>query len=303
MPDSDAEADLVEEEILGRARAALEEAEGVDHTRISIEERGEGVALVGAVSTPEESSLASLLAEHHAAEVVNELRVDPNLREGTTPPTDAEQAVPAENEVLIGSTDMLAGPDAGIETDMSRALEENVPWEPPDEPHLAPTEAEYGSALSEGSAAGVDQDDPDPATVGRADFAAADLTQEDLSLPPERVPSLDPEGVAPPPGAEPDPLGADSFGSSPPEDLEPYPLQIPDTPQGVGATGEGTAGGGGTSGVPATETGATGADTAAADPVRSTGGTMTDSGTERGPQAREDEPLREDFAQRDQETR
>jgi hypothetical protein len=38
-----------------------------------------------------------------------------------------------------------------------------------------------------------------------------------------------------------------------------------------------------------------GADAADADPVRSTGGAMTEAGTERGPQAREDEAVREDF--------
>ena len=37
----------------------------------------------------------------------------------------------------------------------------------------------------------------------------------------------------------------------------------------------------------------TGADVSDADPVRSTGGTMTDAGTGRGPQAREDEAVRE----------
>ncbi len=290
---------MVDDEILEYVRAALEEADGVDHRRISVERRDDAVVLSGAVSTAEESSLASLLAENHAASVVNELLVDANLREGTVDPVDREMAVPAENEVLIGSPDMLAGPDAAIETDISRALEENVPWEPPDEPHLAPTAAEYGSAMSEGSPEGTEDEDPDPATVSRADFAAADLTQEDLLLPPERVPSLDPEGVVAPPLAEPDPIGVDSFGNSPPEELEPMAVQEPDTPQGPGATGEGTAGGGSISGTPATETGARGLDTAAADPVRSTGGSMTDAGTERGPQAREDESLREEFAQRD----
>lgn len=286
---------MADQEIVDLVRVALDEAEGVDPARIEVVARGDAVVLSGAVSTAEESSVAALLAERHAAEVVNELLVDPNLREGAAPPTDREEAVPAENEVLIGATDMLAGPDAAIETDMSRALEENVPWDPPDEPHLAPTGAEAGHAMSEGSPVAADAD---AATVDRSGYAAADLSREDLRLPPERVPSLDPEGVAAPPLAEPDPVGVDSFGA-PPEDLEPYPPQEPDTPQGPGATGEGTAGGGSVSGTPATETGAKGADTQAADPVRSTGGTMTDSGTERGPQAREDEPLREDFAQRD----
>lgn len=62
---------------------------------------------------------------------------------------------------------------------------------------------------------------------------------------------------------------------------------------------EAAAAGGPVSGVPATETGSLGGDTAAADPARSTGGTMTDAGTDRGPQSREDPPLREDFPDRD----
>lgn len=294
---------MADQEIVDLVRAALDDADGVDASRIAVETRGDAVVLAGAVSTAEESSVASLLAENHAAEVVNELLVDANLREGVAEPIATEEAAPAGNEVLVGSTDMLAGPDAEVESDLGRALEENVPWDPPDEPHLAPTTAESGSAMSEGSPAGVDEEAPDPGTVDRSDYAAADLSHADLQLPRERVPSLDPEGVAPDPVAAPDPLGVDSLGAASPEEPDPFPPRVPGTEPGPGATGDGTAGGGSISGVPATETGSKGSDTRGADPVRSTGGSMTDSGTERGPQAREDEPLREDFAQRDETTR
>lgn len=293
---------MVDEEVLQQIRAALEESANVDDKRIQLEADGERVILRGSVSSAEEAGVAALVASAYHENVVNELFVDLNLREGIEEPAEVERVVPAENEVLVGEADMLAGPEAQIETDLSRVLEENIPWEPPDQPHLAPTDQEYGGEASEGGPEPIETADPDPGEVSRADYAAADLSYEDLQLPHERVPSLDPEGVELPrtPGA--DPVGVDEFGRTSPEEPEPYPEQVPGTPQGVGAVGEGTAGGGSISGVPATETGARGRDSAAADPVRAgTGGTLTDSGTERGPQAREDEPLREDFPGRDPE--
>ncbi|MDQ4143919.1 MAG: BON domain-containing protein [Actinomycetota bacterium] len=290
-------------EMLEEIQAALQESDRVDARRVQVEARGDAVVLRGSVATADEASAATLIAEGYATSVVPELFVDSNLREGAVDPHETEQAIPAENEILIGDPDLLAGPDSKIETDMSRALEENVPWDPPTEPHLAPADGEYGGAASEGGPEPIDTSDPDPAEVSRADYAAADLSQEELLLPPERVPSLDPEGVQPPAEAEPDPIGIDSFGATPPEEPEPFPEQVPGTGQGLGGVGEGTAGGGSISGVPATETGARGVDTAAADPVRSTGGSMTDAGTSRGPQARPDEPLREDFPDSDPDER
>ena len=286
-------------EIVEQIEAALRDSPRVDDRRVHIEPGDESVVLRGSVSSAEEASAATLIAEGFATSVVSELHVDPNLREGIVEPRDTEDAIPAQNEILVGDADMLAGPEAKVETDLSRALEENVPWDPPTEPHLAPSDAEYGGAASEGGPEPIDTSDPDPDGVDRADYAAADLSREELDLPPERVPSLDPEGVQPASSAEPDPIGVDSLGASPPEEPEPFPEQVPGTAQGIGGVGEGTAGGGGLSGEPATETGAKGADTAAADPARSTGGTMTDAGTSRGPQARPDEPLREDFPDAD----
>ncbi|MDQ4095797.1 MAG: BON domain-containing protein [Actinomycetota bacterium] len=290
-------------ETIDEIQAALNDSDRVDARRIQVEPKGEGVLLRGSVSSADEASAAALIAEGYATLVTSELFVDPNLREGAVDAHESEEAVPAENEILVGDTDMLAGPETRIETDMDRALEENVPWDPPTEPHLAPAGAEYGGATSEGGPEPIDTSDPDPAEVSRADYAAADLSQEELELPPERVPSLDPEGVQPPAEPTPDPIGVDGLGATTPDEPEPFPEQVPGTGQGLGGVGEGTAGGGSISGVPATETGARGADTKAADPARSTGGSMTDAGTSRGPEARPDEPLREDFPSPDPEER
>lgn len=204
-------------------------------------------------------------------------------REGE--PIAGEDAIPAENEILIGDADMLAGPEAEITPDISESLEENIPWDPPDKPSEA-TRGEMGR----------EREDEIPPGAS-APMAAADLTREDLEAAAHGapVPPLDPEKVAAPGQPEPDPVGVDSLGGAPPEGADEWPSRMPDASPGTGAIGEGTAGGGGMAGEPATETGATGADTRAADPVRQTGGTMSDSGTSRGPQAREDEPLREDF--------
>ena len=290
-------------DVVDEIRAALDESERVDARRIRLVPEAAEVVLQGSVASPEEASAAALIAERYAPHVRSELQVDENLREGVEDPADAESATPAEDEVLVGDPDMLAGPGAEAETDLSVAMEENVPWQPPDEPHLAPTTSEYRSPLSDGGPEAVDERPPAPDEVGREDYAAADLTREELELGrPEQVPSGDREEVQPSALAQPEPAGVDDFGRTPPEDLEPMVEPVPDAPAGIGATGEGTAGGGGLSGEPATETGAKGADTAAADPVRTgTGGTMTDSGTARGPEGREQEAVREDFPDREPE--
>ncbi|MDQ3913842.1 MAG: hypothetical protein M3323_00710 [Actinomycetota bacterium] len=222
-----------------------------------------------------------------------------------------EEAVPAEGEILVGSTDMLSGPNqGGMVADVSRAFEENEPWDPPDEPSLAGTPAEVRETSGFGDGGPVDEEREAGAAgtdrlgerSGEDDRpAAADLTQQDLqaSAAGAAPPSLDETATPPRDVAEPDPAGVDPMGHTPPEGADDFPPMVPGTETGTGGVGEGTAGGGSVSGVPATETGSSGADTAAADPARSTGGTMTDAGTDRGPQSREDPPLREDFPDRD----
>ena len=287
---------MVDVEVLEQIRAALGESDRLDARRVEVKAREDGVVLRGSVATPQESTIAAQIAQEYAALVTNDLLVDPNLREGAVDAPYVEEAVPAENEILMGSPDMLAGPESGAEQDLSRALEESLPWDPPDEPQLAPTRAEYGGALSEGDGGPITSEDPAPEDIDPSAYAASDLSAEELKLAPDSVPSLDPESVAPPGEPYPDPVGVDSLGEAPPEDLEPMVDQVPGASPGLGATGEGTAGGGTVSGTPATETGAAGADTASSDPVRAgTGGTMTDAGTARGPQSHEEGPLREDF--------
>lgn len=276
-------------------RQALEDSEKVDASRIEVSVDGTTVVLRGSVADSSQGDLAELLAGHYASDVRNELRVDAGFREGAEEPRPVEEAIPAEGEILVGSTDMLAGPSAGATSDLSRALEENEPWDPPDEPSFASTPAELRGTSGFGDGGPVEESSGDAPADELP--AAADLTQQDLEAAASGAapPSIDETATPPRDVAEPDPVGRDPLGHEPPGGADDFPPMVPGTEPGIGAVGEGTAGGGSVSGVPATETGALGADTAAADPVRSTGGTMTDAGTERGPQAREDPPLREDF--------
>lgn len=280
---------------LDEIRQALEDSEKVDATRIEVTVDGTTVVLRGSVADSSQGHLAELLVGHYASDIRNELRVDAGFREGAEEPQPVEEAIPAEGEILVGSTDMLAGPGAAATSDVSRALEENLPWDPPDEPSLASAPAELRGASGFGDGGPVDEIADEAAAEELP--AAADLTRQDLEASARGAapPSIDETAVPARDVAEPDPAGRDPFGHTPPEGADDFPPMVPGTEPGLGGVGEGTAGGGSVSGVPATETGSLGADTAAADPARSTGGTMTDSGTERGPQAREDPPLREDF--------
>jgi hypothetical protein len=278
-------------------RDALESNEKIDATRIEVSVDGTSVVLRGSVSDSSQGHLAELLVGRYTSDVRNELRVDGGFREGAEEPQAVEEAIPAEGEILVGSTDMLAGPDAAITSDVNRAFEESEPWDPPDEPSLASTPAEMRGTSGFGDGGPVDEIDDAAADELPA---AADLTQQDLaaSAAGAAPPSLDETAVPARDVAEPDPVGLDPLGHTPPEGADDFPPPVPGTESGIGGVGEGTAGGGSISGVPATETGSLGADTAAADPARSTGGTMSDSGTDRGPQSREDPPLREDFPDR-----
>jgi BON domain len=293
---------VMDRDELGVIREALDAEDRVDASRIDLEVRGNAVVLQGLVAAPDESIAAEIIVGEFADKVINELRVDEGSREGIAAPADVEVAVPAENEVLIGSTDMLAGPDAEITSDMAEAFAENEPWDPPDAPSMGLTASEQVSHLSGGDASEHSGEDPDADSVERSDFSLPDLTQQDLEAAArgEPVAALDPDAVAPPPQPEPDPLGVDAFGNEPPEGVTPAVRPVAGSDKGIGATGEGTVGGTGISGTPATETGAEGADTASADPARSaTGSTAKGTGTERGPQAPEDPPLREDFPSSD----
>jgi hypothetical protein len=132
----------VDQDVLERIRERLRVSTRVGDERIEVATRDDDVVLLGAVATPEEATVAGQLAEEYADSVVNELEVDRGLRDWVEEPVDTEPASPAGDEVLIGSTDMLAGPDAGPTGDLAEALDENEPWDPPDVPQLAPTVTE-----------------------------------------------------------------------------------------------------------------------------------------------------------------
>jgi hypothetical protein len=199
-------------EDLAQLRAALEESGAVGTTRVDLvsTDRDE-VVLRGAVASAEEADTAALIVEQQGATVVNELHVDPALREGLVEPVEREEAVPAEGELLVGDPDMLAGPDAAITGSREEAFEENEPWDPPDEPLLPPTLAEQ-RGLGPADETGIDVaglDEADEVDDGRP--AAADLTAQDLREAAEGrpLPALDPELDA----AAADPLRGASGGS------------------------------------------------------------------------------------------
>jgi hypothetical protein len=293
----------VDVEVLERIRERLRVSTRVDDERIEVATRDDDVVLLGAVASPEEATVAGQLAEEYAGSVVNELQVDRGLREVVEEPLDTEPASPAQDEVLVGSTDMLAGPDSAPTEDLAEALDENEPWTPPDVPQLAPTvteqrggvPAEDRLALEEWDEAGGEPDDlldeeDRAASEGRS---APDLAEAELEQAAEggELPSLDPTAATPggDPEAEPSPAETGGWG----EDMV---EQVPGTAKGPGAVGEYETDGGGLGGTPALETGAIGADTAPSDPARdASGGVQKTAATDRGPAAPEDRAVREEI--------
>lgn len=290
-------------------RDALERSGAVDSRRVQVIARGGQVVLLGAVASPEEADRAAGVAEEVGVSVVNLLRVDRGLREGAERPGPREQVEAGEGEVLLGGTDVLSGPESGITGDTARALEENAPLEPPDEPLFPPTRSEErgGAATRPLEAAGAGEAAEEAAEEGEPGPAAPDLTRQDLEAAARGhpLPALDPEAPAAPAEPRQEPGGVDELGRRPTAEAPPgagFPEPLPQATPGEGVVGEGTAGGGATSGVPAAETGATGADTAAADPTRGgSGGAMETLGTHRGPEADPDRAVREDLPHRDED--
>jgi hypothetical protein len=205
----------VDADVLERIRERLRVSIRVGDDRIQVAARDDDVVLLGAVATPEEATVAAQLAEEYATAVVNELQVDQGLREGLERPVETEPAAPADDEVLVGSTDMLAGPDTVPTADLAEALDENQPWEPPDVPQLAPTRVEQRGGVSPAdrqALAGWEEPPPnEPDDLldeedradreGRSapDLSAADLRRAGEGHP---LPSLDPTAASP--AAEPD---------------------------------------------------------------------------------------------------
>jgi hypothetical protein len=294
----------VDADVLEQIRERLRVSTRVGDDRIEVATRDDDVVLLGAVATPEESDVATTLAEQYTTSVVNELQIDRGLREGfDDDPMDTEPASPAGDEVLVGSVDMLAGPDTFPTQDMAEALDENEPWTPPDVPQLAPTVTEQRGgwaqenalALSEWEDAGGDPDDllDEEDRAARDGVSAPDLARADLDRAAEggQLPSLDPTAATPggDPEAEPEPFESGTWADDMVE-------QVPGTAKGPGAVGEYETEGGELGSVPALETGAIGADTAPADPARdASGGTQKMAGTDRGPSAPEDRAVREEI--------
>jgi hypothetical protein len=254
----------VDVDVLERIRERLRVSTRVGDERIEVATRDDDVVLLGAVATPEEATVAGQLAEEYATSVVNELQVDRGLREGLEEPLDTEPASPAGDEVLVGSTDMLAGPETVPTQDLAEALDENEPWSPPDVPQLAPTATEQRGgvpasdalALSEWEEGGEPDDLLDEEDrADREGRSAPDLAPADLERAAEGVelPSLDPTAATPggDPEAEPSPSETGGYG----EDMV---SQVPGTAAGPGAVGEYETEGGELGGTPATETGAIG---------------------------------------------
>ena len=251
----------VDADVLEEIRERLRVSTRVDDERIEVAARDDDVVLLGAVASPEEATVAGQLAEEYASSVVNELQIDRGLRDRVEEPLDVEPASPAGDEVLIGSTDMLAGPDAAPTLDLAEALDENEPWSPPDVPQLAPTVTEQrGGVAAEDRLAleAWDEAGGEPADLldeedraARDGTSAPDLSPADL----ERVaaggqlPSLDPTAAgAGDPEAEPPPAETGGWG----EDMV---EQVPGTAKGPGAVGEYETEGGELGGTPALETG------------------------------------------------
>ena len=288
----------VDLDVLEQIRERLRVSTRVDDERIEVATRDDDVVLLGTVASPEEATVAGQLAEEYATSVVNELQVDRGLREEVEEPLDTEPASPAGDEVLVGSTDMLAGPDTAPTEDLAEALDENEPWTPPDVPQLAPTvteqrggvPAEDRLALEEWDEAGGEPDDllDEEDRAGRDGVSAPDLAEAELEQAAEGVelPSLDPTAATPggDPEAEPEPFETGTWADDMVE-------QVPGTAKGPGAVGEYETDGDELGGTPALETGAIGADTAPSDPARA-GGVERVAGTDRGPAAQEDRAIR-----------
>jgi hypothetical protein len=197
----DAAADPTADDLVERVRARLAGSVRVDASRIRARQEGEQVVLAGAVATPEEAVVALMLAELEADTVIDDLVVDPFLREGDVEAAAREQVLPTEDEVLVGDPDMLAVAERSVTVDVVSALEENEPLDPPDEPHLAPTWAEERGAViplvypSDDLAALDEGEEAEAGEVGDEARAADDLTAADLRGP-GRPPALDPERAA-----------------------------------------------------------------------------------------------------------
>jgi hypothetical protein len=173
---------------------ALRDDDGVDTRRVRLAMHDDELVLGGSVASAEEADRALDIAEQSGLPVVNELQVDPALREGIEDPDllEDDDQEPAEDELLVGDTSLPRDSDENPDELTDTSDDENEPFDPPDEPLFPPTrDEELGGFSPVEPAPDVDAeelgDDERP--------AAADLTEEDLRGAVEgggRLPSLDP---------------------------------------------------------------------------------------------------------------
>lgn len=174
---------------------ALRDDDGVDTRRVRLAMHDDELVLGGSVASAEEADRALDIAEQSGLPVVNQLQVDPALREGIEDPElpDDDDQEPAEDELLVGDAGLRGDPDEDLDELTDTYDDENEPFDPPDEPLFPPTrDQELGGFSPVQPAPDVDAeelgDDERP--------AAADLTEDDLRGAEEgggRLPSLDPE--------------------------------------------------------------------------------------------------------------
>lgn len=164
----------IDDETLARIRAALEESARVDAARLQVAQDGQEVVLRGAVATPEEATVAAMIAEQDTPTVRNELLVDAGLREGAGAAAGEEPSAPQR------SPEDPAQPADDLTPAAEEALGESIAWDPPEAPSSAPTRAEErGHLARDATAVPVapegDVEDPDAEEPSAADLSAAEL--------------------------------------------------------------------------------------------------------------------------------
>jgi BON domain len=163
----------IDPDLTNVVRDALSSADTVDARSIDVVAEDDVLVLRGGVASHEEASAAVSVADQLADEVRNELRIDPNLREGLdqSEPRRERNASDAEPSPFDPTTE----PDDVVD-DLQHSLTENVPWDPPDEAVQVPTRAEERGLAGSG---GFDED-PD-APGAEAGKSLPDLSPEELS--------------------------------------------------------------------------------------------------------------------------
>jgi hypothetical protein len=174
---------------------ALRDDDGVDTRRVRLAMHDDELVLGGSVASAEEADRALDIAEQSGLPVVNQLQVDPALREGIEDPDlpGDDDLEPAEDEVLVGDAGLGGEPNEDLDELTGTYDDENQPFDPPDEPLFPPTRDQELGGFSPGQPA----PDVDAEELGDDERpAAADLTEDDLREAEEgggRLPSLDPE--------------------------------------------------------------------------------------------------------------